>query len=157
MTPHTSCLLSRSSSCRSQHFCDVCKYMFRMDSSNGHNNQCSNHVFKLYAFCHHYSTLHEVPHRLGSTMLCLSKSSLSNTSHRNLAHPHPTAVNNKSSIFQGDDDMHDNDDSSTSNVVNNDRNCLRDSDLNHVCRAFNEHTGVCPFPGTGTQDRKSVV
>ena len=23
-------------------------------------------------------------------------------------------------------------------------------DLNHVCRAFNEHTGVCPFPGTGT-------
>ena len=24
------------------------------------------------------------------------------------------------------------------------------ADLNHVCRAFNGHTGVCPFPGTGT-------
>ena len=27
------------------------------------------------------------------------------------------------------------------------------SDLNHVCRAFNEHTGVCPFPATGTHVR----
>ena len=26
-------------------------------------------------------------------------------------------------------------------------------DLNHVCRAFNEHTGVCPFPATGTRVR----
>ena len=25
--------------------------------------------------------------------------------------------------------------------------------MNHVCRAFNEHTGVCPFPATGTSVR----
>ena len=64
MAPHTSWLLSRSSNCHSQHFCDVCKYMLRMDQSNGHNNRCSNCVFKVYAFCHHCSTVHEVPHRL---------------------------------------------------------------------------------------------
>ena len=113
MASCTSCLLLRSSNCHSQHFCDVCKYMFRMDQSNGYNNQCSNCVFKVYAFCHHCSTLHEVPHRLGSTMLCLSNSSLSNTTHCNFAHHHPTAVNNESNIFQGDNDMHDNNDSST--------------------------------------------
>ena len=124
MAPCTSCLLSRSSNCCSQHFCDVCKFMFRMDQSNGHNNQCSNHVFKVYAFCHHCSTVHEVPHRLGSTMLCLSNSSLSNTSHQSPAHHHPTAVNNDSTNFQGDDDMHDNNDSPTGNIVDNDSNCL---------------------------------
>ena len=94
MAPCTSCLVLRSSNCCSQHFCDVCKYMFRMDQGNGHNNPCSNCVFKVYAFCHHCSTVHEVPHRLGSTMLCLSNSSLSNTSHHSLVHPHPMAVNN---------------------------------------------------------------
>ena len=99
MALHTSCLLSRSSDCRSQHFCDVCKYMFRMDQSNGHNNQCSNHVFKVYTYCHHCSTVHEVPHRLGSTMMCLSKSSLSNTSHHSLVHPHPMGVNNESAVI----------------------------------------------------------
>ena len=87
MASHTSCLLSRSSYHRSQHFCDVCKYMFRMDQSNGHNNQCSNCAFKVYAYCHYCSTVHEVPHRLGSTMMCLSNSSLSNTTHCNLSHP----------------------------------------------------------------------
>ena len=127
MAPSTSCLLSRSSNRRSQHFCDVCKYMFRMDQSNGHNIRCSNHVFKVYAYCHYCSTVHEVPHRLGSTMLCLSNFSLSNTSKHDFAHHHPTAVSNKSTIFQGDDDMHDNDDSSTSNDDDNNSNCLHDS------------------------------
>ena len=122
MAPHMSCLLSRSSCCRSQHFCDVCKYMFRMDQSNGHNNQCSDRVFKVYAFCHYCSTVHEVPHRLGSTMMCLSNSSLSNTTHCNLAHP--TTINNQRTIFQHDDDMHDNDNSSNSNIVVNDSNYL---------------------------------
>ena len=79
MASCTSCLLSRSSNCCSQHFCDVCTCMFRMDWCNGHNNRCSNCVFKVYAFCHHCSTVHEVPHRIDRTMLCLSKSSLSNT------------------------------------------------------------------------------
>ena len=98
-----------------------------MDQSNGHNNQCSNRVFKVYAFCHHCSTVHEVPHRLGSTMMCLSNSSHSNTSKHDFTHHHPMAVNNESTIFQGDDDMHDNDVSPTSNVVDNDSNCLHDS------------------------------
>ena len=49
------------------------------------------------------------------------------STHHSLAHPHPTAVNNKSTIFQGDDDMHDNDDNSNRKVVDNDSNCLRDS------------------------------
>ena len=127
MAPCMSCLLSRSSDCHSQHFCDVCKYMFRMDQRNGHNNQCSNCVFKVYAFCHHCSTVHKVPNRLGSTMLCLSNSSLSSPSKHDFAHHHPTEVNNQSTIFQGDDDMHDNDDSSISNNVDNDSNCLRDT------------------------------
>ena len=35
-------------------------------------------------------------------------------------------VNNESMIFQGDDDMHDNNNSPTSNVVDNDSNYLRD-------------------------------
>ena len=92
MAPSMSSLFSRTSNHRSQHFCDVCKYMFRMDRSNGHNNQSSNGVFKVYAFCHHYSTVHEVPNRLGSTMMCLSNSSLSNTSHHDLAHPTTTTI-----------------------------------------------------------------
>ena len=136
MASCTSCLLSRSSDCRSQHFCDVCKYIFRMDQSNGHNNRCSNHVFKVYAFCHHCSTVHEVPHRLGSTILCLSNSSLSNTIHHSPAHHHPTAVNNESTIFQGDDDMHDNNDSSNSNDVDNDSNCLCDSSDSNESSSF---------------------
>ena len=122
-----SCLLSRSSNCHSQHLFDVCKYIFRMDQSNGHNNQCSNHVFKVYAYCHHCSSVHEVPHRLGSTMLCLSNSSLSNTIHHSLVHPHPTTVNIKSTFYHGDNDMHGNNNSSNSNDVDNDSNCLRDS------------------------------
>ena len=146
MTPCTSCLLSRSSNHCSQHFCGVCKYMFRMDLSNGHNNRCSNCVFKVYAFCHHCSTVHKVPHTLGSTMLCLSNSLLSNSSHHYFAHHHPKKVDDESTIFQGDDDMHDNDDSSTSNVVNNDSNCLRDSRDSNGSSSF--------LKG---RDRKSVV
>ena len=134
MASYTSCLLSRSSDSCSQHFCDVCKYMFRMDQSNGQNNQCSNHVFKVYAFCHHYSTVHEVPHRLGSTMMCLSNSSLSNTTNCNLAHP--TTINNESTFFHGDDDIHDNDDSPTSNNVDNYSNCLHDTSDSNESSSF---------------------
>ena len=100
MAPCMTCLLSRSSDHCSQYFCDVFKYMFRIDQSNGHNNQCSNCVFKMYAYCHHCSTVHEVPHRLGSTMVCLFKSSLSNTTHHSTAHRHPTAVNNQRTNFK---------------------------------------------------------
>ena len=93
-----SSLLSRSSDCRSQHFCDVCKYMFRMNWCNGYNNQCSNRVFKVYTYCCHCSTVHKVPNRLGSTMLCLYNSSLFNRSHCNLGHP--TTINNESTFFK---------------------------------------------------------
>ena len=134
MASCTSCLLSRSPDHCSQHFCDVCKYMFRMDQSNGHNNQCSNCVFKVYAYCHHYSTVHEVPHRLGSTMLCLSNSSLSNTTVHNFAHP--TTINNESTIFQGDNDIHDNDNSSNSNDVDNDSNCLHHTSDSNESSSF---------------------
>ena len=58
-------------------------------------------------------------------MLCLSNSSLSNTSKHDFAHP--KTVNNQSTVYQGDDDMHDNDDSSTSNDVDNDSNCLHNT------------------------------
>ena len=95
-----------------------------MDQCNGHNNQCSNCVFKVYAYCHHCSTVHKVPHRLGSTMMCLSNSSLSNTIYHSLVHPHPMAVNNKSTFYYDDNDMHDNNDSSNSKVVDNDSNSL---------------------------------
>ena len=136
MASCTSCLLSRLSNCRSQHFCDVYKYMFRMDQSNGHNDWCSNRVFKVYAFCHHCSTVHKVPNRLGSTMLCLSNSSLSNTTHHSLAHHHPTTINSESTIYQGDDAMHDNNDSSTSNDVDNESNCLRDTSDRNESSSF---------------------
>ena len=142
MAPCTSCLLSRSSDCCSQHFCDVCKYMFRMDQSNGHNNQCSNCAFKVYAYCHYCSTVHEVPHRLGSTILCLSNSSLSSTSKHDFAHHHPTAVNNESTIFQGDNDMHDNNDSSASNNVDNDSNCLHDTSDSNESSSFLKGTST---------------
>jgi hypothetical protein len=136
MASHLSCLLSRSSDRHSQHFCDVCKYMFRMDQSNGHNNQCSNCVFKVYAFCHHCSTVHEVPHRLASTMICLSNSSLSNTSHRSPAHHHPTTIKNESTFYHGDNDMHDNNNSSNSKIVDNDSNCLHDSSDSNESSSF---------------------
>ena len=95
-----------------------------------------NCVFKVYAFCHHCSTVHEVPHRLGSTMLCLSNSSLSNTFHHSLVHHHPTAVNNNSTFYNGDDDMDDNDDSPTSNIVDNDSNCLCDTSDSNGSSSF---------------------
>ena len=134
MAPSMSCLLSRSSNCRSQHFCNVCKYMFRMDQGNRHNNWCSNHVFKVYAYCHHCSTVHKVPNRLGSTMMCLSNSSLSNTSNHSLVHP--TTIHNQSMIFQADDDMHDNNDSPASNDVDNDSNCLHDTSDSYESSSF---------------------
>ena len=69
-------------------------------------------------------------------MMCLSNSSLSNTIHHDFAHRHPTAVNNESTIFQGDDDMHDNDDSPTSNDVDNDSNCLCDTSDSNESSSF---------------------
>ena len=134
MAPCTSCLLSRSSDCHSQHFCDVCEYLFRMDQGHGHNNRCSNHVFKVYAFCHHSSTVHVVPNILGSTMLCLSKSALSNTSHH--SYHHPMAVNNESTIFQGNNDMHDNNISPTGNNVDNVSNCLHNTSDSNESSSF---------------------
>ena len=107
-----------------------------MDQSNGHNNQCSNHVFKVYAYYHHCSTVHEVPHRLGSTMMCLFKSSLSNTIYHSLVHPHPTAVNNESAFYHGDDDIHENNNSSISNIVDNDSNCFRDTSHSNESSSF---------------------
>ena len=112
-----------------------------MDQANGHNNQCSNCVFKLYAYCYHCSTVHEVPNRLDSTMLCLSNSSISNTIHHNFAHHHPMAVNNESTIFQGDDDMHDND-SPTSINVDNDSNCLCDTSDSNESSSFLKGTST---------------
>ena len=150
MASCTSCLLSRSSDRRSQHFCDVCKYMFRMDQSNGHNNQCSHCVFKVYAYCHHCSTVHEVPHRLGSTMLCLSNSSFSNTTVPNFAHP--TTINNESTIFQGDDDMHDNDHSPASNIVDNDSNCLHDSSDSNESSSFLKSTSTMEIQRSSSMD-----
>ena len=90
----------------------------------------------MYAYCHHCSTVQEVPNRLGSTMMCLSNSSLSNTSKHDFAHHHPTAVNNKSTFCHVDDDMHDNDDSSNSKVVDNDSNCLHDSSDSNESSSF---------------------
>ena len=80
--------------------------------------------------------MHEVPNRLGSTMLCLSNSSLSNTIHHSLAHHHPTAANNESTIYQDDIDMHDNDDSPTSNDVDNDNNSLHDTSDSNESSSF---------------------
>ena len=125
-----------------QHFCYVCKNMFRMDWGNGNNNQCSNQVFKVFVFCHHCSTLHEVPNRLGSTMMCLSNSSLSNTSHHKFAHYHPMAVNHESTIFQGDNDMHDKIDNSTSNYVVDDSNCLCDTSDSNESFSFLTGTSI---------------
>ena len=48
---------------------------------------------------------------------------MSRTMMNSIVHHHPMAVNNKSTIFQGDNDIHDNDDSPTSNDVDNDSNC----------------------------------
>ena len=117
----------KSSNRHSQYLCDVCTYMLKIYLGNGHNNQCSYCMFKVYAYCHHCSTVHVVPNRLGSTIMCLSNSSLSNTSHHSSAHHHPTAVNNESTIFQADNKMHGNDDNSISNVVDSDSNCLHDT------------------------------
>ena len=86
--------------------------------------------------------MHEVPHRLGSTMLCLSNSLLSSPSKKDSANHHPTAVNNESTIFQGDDDMHDNDDSPTRNDVDNDSNCLHDTSDSNESFSFLKSTST---------------
>ena len=46
------------------------------------------------------------------------------------------AVNNESTISQGDKHIHDNHESSTSNIVDNDSNCLRDSSDSNVSSSF---------------------
>ena len=67
-------------------------------------------------------------------MLCLSNTSLSDTTHHNLAHP--TTINNQSTNFQGDDDMHDNNDGPISNIVDNDSNCLHDTSDSNESSSF---------------------
>ena len=64
--------------------------------------------------------------------MCLSNSSLSNTMYQSLAHHHPTAVNNECNFFQGDDDMHDNDDSPTSNDVDCRRMMMNKTMMNSI-------------------------
>jgi hypothetical protein len=67
-------------------------------------------------------------------MMCLSNSSLSNNTHCNFAHP--TTINNESTIFQEDDDMHDNNVSPASNNVDNDSNCLHDTSDSNESSSF---------------------
>ena len=67
-------------------------------------------------------------------MMCLSNSSLSNTTHCYLGHP--MAVNNESTFNHSDNDKHDNNDSSTSKVVDNDSNCLRDTSDSNESSSF---------------------
>ena len=55
---------------------------------------------QVYAFCPHCYAVNKVPNKLGSTMVCLSNSSLPNTSHLCFAYHHPNAVNNKSTFFE---------------------------------------------------------
>jgi hypothetical protein len=45
-------------------------------------------------------------------------------------------VNNKSAFYHGDDDTHDNNDSSNSKVVDNDSNCLRDTSDSNESSSF---------------------
>ena len=52
------------------------------------------------------------------------------------------AVNNESTIFQGDDDMHDNYDSSNSKVVDNDSNCLHDTSDSNESFSFLKGTST---------------
>ena len=80
--------------------------------------------------------MHDIPNILGSTMLCFSTSLLSNTSHHSFAHHHLMAVINESTIFQGDDDMHDNNDSPTSNNDDNDSNSLHDTSDSNESSSF---------------------
>ena len=50
-------------------------------------------------------------------------------------------VNNESTIFQGDDDIHDRDDNSTSNIVDNDSNFLHhNSDCNEFSSFLKDST-----------------
>ena len=75
--------------------------------------------------------------------MCLSNSSLSNTSHDSLDHHHPTtAFNNESTNFQGDDDIHDKNDSPTSNIVDNDSNCLHDTSDSNESSSFLKDTST---------------
>ena len=69
-------------------------------------------------------------------MMCLSNSSLSNTIHHSLSHPHLTGVINESTIFQGDDEIHDDNDSSNCKVVDNARNCLHVSSDSNESSSF---------------------
>ena len=80
-------------------------------------------------------------------MLCLSHYSPSVTSDHSL--DHPTAVNNESTIFQGDNDMHDNNDSSASNNVDNDSSCLHDTSDSNESSSF--------LKGTSTHGDSKVV
>jgi hypothetical protein len=79
----------------------------------------------------------------------LSNSFLSSTILQSLAHHHPMAVNNESTMFQVDDDMHENDDNSISNDVDNDSNCLHDTSDSNESSSF--------LRGTSTYEDSKVV
>ena len=72
--------------------------------------------------------------------MCLSKSLLSNTSNHSFANP--TTINNESTIFQGDDDMHDNNEISNSKVVDNYSNCLHDTSDSNESSSFLKGTST---------------
>ena len=88
------------------------------------------------------STVHIVPNRIGSTMICLANSLVSKTSHHSFTHHHPMAVNNESTIFQCNDDMHDNNDSPNSNGVDNDSNCLHNTSDSNESSSFHNGTSI---------------
>ena len=79
-------------------------------------------------------------------MICWANSLLSNTTHHSFGPP--MAVNNESTIFQGDDDMHDNNDNSTSNVVDNYSNCLHNTSDSNESSSF--------LKGTSTHEDSKV-
>jgi hypothetical protein len=51
-------------------------------------------------------------------------------------------VNNKSTFYHGDNDMHDNNDSSNSKVVDNNSNCLRDTSDSNESSSFLKDTST---------------
>ena len=96
----------------------------------------------ISAFLWCMSTVHIVPNRIGSTMICLANSLVSKTSHHSFTHHHPMAVNNESTIFQYNDDMHDNNDSPNSNGVDNDSNGLHNTSDSNESSSFHNGTST---------------
>ena len=98
-----------------------------MDQVKVHNKQYSNQVFKVYAYCHHCSTVHEVPIDLAAPWCVCPNLHSPILANKVLLIIILREVNNESTIFRGDDHIYDNNDSQTSNNVDNDSNCLHDT------------------------------